>query len=156
VDARGLASTAVNLEQVFLGTWSFRRRIYDYHSNVKHIASGEATYKQLSSGVYVYAELGLLANLNQKFSRRYIYDFTSLNRVTVYFFDPLADNSIGELFYCFSYKDKKVVATNHKCGDDFYTTQIDIINSYHYKQSWHVRGPRKNYMSICDYGRSQI
>lgn len=131
----------------FTGDWQLRRKVTDRLHGQDGQLQGTASFASLGDARLRYTEVGTLrlaggAALEAR--RSYFWRFDA-GRVEVTFendapfhaFDPIGQAG----------------GTDHLCGEDLYQVEYDFTAWPSWRATWHVVGPRKDYISVSDYLR---
>jgi len=131
----------------FVGLWQLSRVIADRLSDQAGTLMGTARFDSVGAGALAYEEAGKLrfgTAPEMEATRRYHWQFGQ-DAVDIHF-----DN--GAAFHSFV-PSGHAQGTDHPCGDDFYQVRYDFTNWPEWQATWHVAGPRKDYVSVSRYWR---
>lgn len=129
----------------FAGNWRLTRRIDDRHGRMQGEFTGTAVLTPAGDAALDYVEAGQMrlgTAAPMQATRRYHWLFQA-DRVLVRFAD-------GRDFHSFT-PEGQAAGTDHPCGDDHYTVVYDFTRWPHWRATWVVTGPRKDYTSVTDY-----
>ncbi|WP_019953869.1 DUF6314 family protein [Yoonia vestfoldensis] len=132
----------------FAGLWQVVRRIEDRHSGMRGDFVGVAELEPVGEAGLIYVENGQMRfgdTPPMQATRRYFWDFAD-RLVTVRFAD-------GRNFHSFV-PEGQAAGTDHPCGADHYSVVYDFTRWPHWRATWDVTGPRKDYTSVTDYVRA--
>lgn len=131
--------------EAFLGRWQLQRTITDRHAGQVGQLGGQATFTASGPNRLNYHETGALrlgGGPAMTAERSYIWVFDG-SGVVVSFAD-------GAAFHRFL-PAGHAAGTDHPCGADLYRVQYDFTSWPHWRATWVVSGPRKDYTSQSDY-----
>jgi hypothetical protein len=129
----------------FLGLWQIERTIEDGHSASRAVFTGEASISHDVTHC-IYAEVGTLAMAGVKpmtAERRYLWR-PDANGFDISFTDE-------RFFHRLSLSGPTQAA--HWCDPDQYDVIYDFTDFPSWKSTWHVVGPRKNYVMHSAFRR---
>ncbi|HVV68826.1 MAG TPA: DUF6314 family protein [Gammaproteobacteria bacterium] len=136
------------------GNWHFHRTLSTAGS-----VTGNAHFELVAPNILHYKEHGVFTTDTQKtyqVSREYgyCYDATQ-DKVAVYF---LCANQLDYLFHELNFtseKDDLLTATGiHVCREDRYSALYEFVHANEFNITYHVMGPRKNYVSTTVFKRN--
>lgn len=128
------------------GRWQMQRKTVDHVAGQTFHLDGICTFEP-DGGAVLQRETGVLRlESGQTFSaeQSYIWRF-SVKQVELFFNDKRPFLTLKRPF--------SLCDSLHLCGEDTYVAQYDFRESSQWSSTWHVTGPRKNYVMSNDYIR---
>lgn len=124
----------------YLGTWEVRRTILDRLNHCRILFEGQAFVTPVQ-----FEEHGDTTSgpMTLRSSRTYRLG-SEAERLTVYFPD------LSEFIRIGGDASQQVI---HQCGPDLYRGRFFFRGPDAWAEMWHVRGPRKHYVSLAHYRR---
>lgn len=129
----------------FAGRWRLHRRIDDALAGTEGVMDGWAEFRPEGVGL-ICEERGVLRfgegpPLEAK--RCYFWRAEAPGRIAVAFED-------GRPFHSFALGPAAIA--EHDCAADHYKVDYDFADWPRWRAIWRVNGPRKDYVSVSDYG----
>lgn len=127
--------------KLFLGTWEVKRRIIDRFNRSLVTFEGQAFVTPVQ-----FEEHGDTRS-----------DDTTLRSSRTYWLDESDDSlvvrfpNLSEFIRIGEDASQRVI---HHCGQDLYRGRLFFRGGDAWAEMWHVRGPRKNYLSLAHYRRA--
>ncbi|MFS8044627.1 DUF6314 family protein [Rhizobium sp. BR 314] len=133
-------SAGIDRLDLFLGTWEVKRRIIDRFNRTRITFEGQALVTPVQ-----FEEHGDTRSdhVTLRSSRTYQLDDTDGDLVVRF-------PNLSEFIRIGEDASQHVV---HHCGPDLYRGRLFFRTSDVWAEMWHVRGPRKNYLSLAHYRR---
>ena len=130
--------------QDFAGAWRLARRIDDRRAGAEGRLEGRAVFAPGEGGL-ICDEVGVLTLPGlapMEARRRYVWREGGPGRIAVFFDDgrPFHDFALGP-----------GAGAEHVCTPDLYRVRYDFTRWPHWRATWAVTGPRKDYISVSDY-----
>ncbi len=126
----------------FAGTWDVRRKIID----------------RLNSCVLTFAGQALISPEHFEEHGETSYGLATLQSSRTYRLRP-EDNEVAVCFPDFrefvSIGQAASQRLAHRCGADEYSGRLFFRNPDAWAEMWHVKGPRKHYLSLAHYRRAR-
>ncbi|MGV1790796.1 DUF6314 family protein [Rhizobium sp. A37_96] len=134
-------SAGIDRLKLFLGTWEVKRRIIDRFNRSLVTFEGQAFVTPVQ-----FEEHGDTRS-----------DDTTLRSSRTYRLDEVDDSlvvrfpNLSEFIRIGEDASQRVI---HHCGQDLYRGRLFFRGVDAWAEMWHVRGPRKNYLSLAHYRRA--
>lgn len=129
------------MTDLFAGTWTLRRRVWDRRSALLGRMDGMARFSADGGGLR-FSETGVLAygGITTDAARDYRFEILAEDRFRVFFAD-------GRFFH-----EARVLGdiaqVTHDCAPDLYRGRYRLDGAARWRLSWRVEGPRKD-LVIC-------
>lgn len=133
----------------FIGVWQVQREIHDTAAGQVITAEGRAEFRPDGEGALIYDEaLDLrLPNMPKPLqaTRRYVWRDLGAGMVQVCFDDMRHFHHIDLT--------APTPQDSHDCPPDWYDGSYDLRGWPRWSATWRVKGPRKNYTMITEFGQ---
>ncbi len=131
----------------FEGLWRIERSIEDRLAGQSGAFEGEAVLRPAGDH-WLWSETGQLrlgAGAPFSATRRYLWRAETAGRIAVFFED-------GRPFHSFDPAGRP--EASHWCDPDNYRVSYDFADWPHWRATWRVRGPRKDYTMRAEHRRA--
>jgi len=130
------------------GRWHLQRKTVDKAAGQTFHLDGICTF-ETDGEALLQRETGVLVLGNgQSFpaEQKYIWWF-NIKQISLEFSDKRPFLTLAPPF--------TLCDSMHLCGEDTYVAQFDFRGRAHWSSTWHVTGPRKDYVMSSDYTRAE-